>query len=169
MVSTCQIARTAMLRLIFENYELEWPDKWFLKAMNLDDQMTHAPGPAWDSNDHLVLGTGTSFDADSLPGRAQPPSCQDSHHYQSQPARNWTCVQCTRSITNAFYARTLWWPSSICFFVEEEVITESVDEDDETGFKLESVNHLVVVVVELHNRDLLGSRSKQIRHLWNKF
>ena len=49
--------------------------------------------------------------------------------------------------------------------MEEEVITESVDEDDETGFKLESVNHLVVVVVELHNRDLLGSRSKQIRHL----
>ena len=33
--------------------------------------------------------------------------------------------------------------------------TEPVYQDDESGLELEGVNHLVVVVVELHNRDLL--------------
>ena len=43
--------------------------------------------------------------------------------------------------------------------------TKPVDQDNETGLELESVNHLVVVVVELYNRDLLGRCSKQIGHL----
>ena len=38
--------------------------------------------------------------------------------------------------------------------------TEPVYQDDEPGFKLESVDHLVVVVVELHDGDLLGVGSE---------
>ena len=45
----------------------------------------------WYSNNHLVLGTAGAFDADSLPGCAQSASCQDRHHYQSQPPCHWAC------------------------------------------------------------------------------
>ena len=56
--------------------------------------------------------------------------------------------------TRAFYALVVTIINMLFGQVEEEA-TEPVDQDDETGFKLESVHHLVVVVVELHNRDLL--------------
>ena len=76
-----------------------------------------------DSNDHLVLGTGT-FDADSLPGGTEASSCQDCHHYQSQPPCHWTCAW---SITNLYMLFALLVVVTInmlfeCGQVEQEVI-----------------------------------------------